>query len=66
MFHCPSGKLHLVNDASLRLLTELLVEPLGTRDVIAALVGPDATPEQVEQIVSLLVRFDDLGLITTI
>ena len=65
LFHRPSGTIHLLNDASLRMLTELLTEPKSTHDVISELAGPSPSPEEIDQIVSLLIRFDNLGLVTS-
>jgi PqqD family protein of HPr-rel-A system len=65
LFHRPSGTIHLLNDASLRLLTELLAEPKSTQDVISDLAGASPSPEEVDQIVSLLIRFDIVGLVTS-
>jgi len=65
VFHRPSGKLHLLNDSSLRLLREVLTEPLGTKELITLLAGPEPTPAEIDQVVGLLMYFDELGLVTS-
>ena len=65
LFHRPSGAIHLLNEASLRLLTELLTEPKSTHDVISELAGASPSQEEIDQIVALLIRFDSVGLVTS-
>ena len=65
LFHRPSGTIHLLNAASLSLLTEFLTEPKSTHDVISKIAGASPSPKEIDQIVSLLVRFDDIGLVTS-
>ena len=47
------------------MLAELLTEPKSTHDVIGELAGASPSPEEIDQIVSLLIRFDNLGLVTS-
>ncbi len=65
-FHRPSGKTHLLNDVSWRLLTGILVKPQCFEDIIGALA---ASPEDVNnprfaaELAATLERFEQLGLI---
>lgn len=64
-FHRPSGKTHLLNPVSEALLTEILREPRGVDAVVAALGGaPEGGEvEYIAEIVAMLDRFEELGLV---
>jgi len=65
VFHRPSGKTHLLNESGRSLLTEVLIKPLDSRQVIAALTGPDCdeSAESSRDILATLYRFEQLGLV---
>lgn len=65
VFHRPSGKTHLVNSAAVRLLTDLLRTPRDLNQIISALVaqGAQDSPEEAEEILQLVYRLEDLGLV---
>jgi PqqD family protein of HPr-rel-A system len=64
-FHRPSGKTHLLNPVSEALLTEILREPQGLDAVVAALGGAPKVGEveYIAEIVEILDRFEELGLV---
>lgn len=66
LFHLPSGKTHLINSATHRLLSELLVVPLDLEQIEAAL-GADWPEDEREllrtETLELLWRLEDLGLV---
>ena len=65
-FHRPSGKTHLLNEASYRLLTVLMVEPRELATIIAefepglGITSPDDYTERMSQ---MLRRLEQFGLI---
>ena len=66
LYHRPSGKTHVMNDASVALVTELLSEPTTLADVIGVfrVDGADADEKVlVESMVTLLLRLEEFGLV---
>ena len=66
VFHRPSGKTHLLNEAGWRLLTDVLSEPLSVAQIIGGLAAADA--DEIDagfapRVMALLARFEELGLI---
>ena len=66
VFHRPSGKTHLMNDASARLLRELL-RSAETLEAVACEfepgIGNHESAEYLERLVAMLRRLEQLGLI---
>lgn len=66
VFHRPSGKTHVLNSASYRLLTDILQRPEDTVTIAAKLldIAADEVPaSKLEEVHSLLVRFEYLGFV---
>lgn len=66
LYHRPSGKTHVMNDASVALLTELLSEPTSLAEVLDVfrVDGADVDEKElVESMVMLLLRLEDFGLV---
>lgn len=66
IYHRPSGQTHFVNLSTEHLLAVVLRSPAGLEDIVQALNGlPGAqdAPLAPQQVVSLLMRLDELGLI---
>lgn len=66
LYHRPSGKTHLMNDASVALLTEVLAEPKALVEIEEAF--HDEFPERAAQefigrMASLIHRLEQLGLV---
>ena len=64
--HRPSGKTHVLNDASYRLLTELLQNPMDVAAIAAEFAsGQDKSPsdDYLERMASMLRRLEQFGLI---
>jgi len=66
IYHRPSGKTHLLNEAGYRLLTELLLEPKDLA-TIAAEYDPGhqktSSDDYLERITHMLRRLEQFGLI---
>lgn len=65
-FHRPSGKTHLLNDVSEILLTRILSDARTISEIIDALIDPEsggAGPEYEREILAMLNRFEQLGLV---
>lgn len=66
VYHRPSGKTHLLNEASHRLLTQLLIEPKDLAAIAAAFdpggAGP-AREEYLDSLTEMLRRLERYGLI---
>jgi PqqD family protein of HPr-rel-A system len=65
VYHRPSGKTHLMNHASSRLLRDLLREPRRLVDIAEALAqgaGPQSD-EVLDSLQAMLKRFEQLGLV---
>jgi PqqD family protein of HPr-rel-A system len=66
VYHRPSGKTHFVNDATRRLLEDVLATPLTATDVPGRLAreqGVEETEEFRTHVWGLLVRLEELALI---
>ncbi len=66
MYHRPSGKTHLLNDASHHLLTELLRERKDLATIVAEFDPGDGsveTEQDLQRVRSMLFRLEQLGLI---
>ena len=66
IYHRPSGKTHLLNDASCRLLRDLLQEPMDLAAIAAEFEpGQDGSQsdDYLERMASMLRRLEQLGLI---
>ena len=66
VFHRPSGKTHFLNAAGHRLLTEILDQPERTVAIAhkLAISGSGETgAEDMEEVHTMLVRFEYLGLV---
>jgi PqqD family protein of HPr-rel-A system len=66
VYHRPSGKTHFVNDATRRLLEDVLAMPLPAADVAGKLAreqGVEDTEEFRAHVWGLLVRLEELALI---
>jgi PqqD family protein of HPr-rel-A system len=66
VYHRPSGKTHFVNDATRRLLEDVLALPLPTADVAGQLARAQGVAETEEfraHVWGLLVRLEELALI---
>jgi PqqD family protein of HPr-rel-A system len=66
VFHRPSGRTHFLNAASAEIITRHLSRPASTVDIADAYPSPDETinaEHHLEDILSLLERFEHLGLI---
>jgi len=66
VYHRPSGKTHLLNDASSRLLRELLQKPMDLATIAAEFEPGQAespSDDYLERMASMLRRLDQLGLI---
>ena len=65
-YHRPSGKTHLLNDASCRLLRELLKEPMDLAAIAAEFEpGQNESPsdDYLERMALMLRRLEQFGLI---
>lgn len=66
VYHRPSGKTHLLNEASVRLLTELLQDPLDLPAIAAEFSPGEGGPSQeafLESLDQMLRRLEQFGLI---
>jgi PqqD family protein of HPr-rel-A system len=66
VYHRPSGKTHLLNEASYYLLTELLTEPKDLAAIAAAFepgAGGPAREEYLDSVAEILRRLEQYGLI---
>lgn len=66
IFHMPSGKTHVLNIESDRLLTEILHRPESTASIAAKLLGmaeDEVAADKFEEVRALLVQFEYLGLV---
>ena len=65
VYHRPSGKTHLMNEASSKLLRDLLREPQRLAEIAEALAegpGPQSG-EILDSLQAMLKRFEQLGLV---
>ena len=65
-FHRPSGKTHLLNEVCNVLLTDILVEPHSTREVLAELQARVESPLDEQYAADLAItleRLEQLGLV---
>lgn len=66
LYHRPSGKTHVMNDASVALVSELLSEPTSLADIVGVFRADAAAgreEELVDSMVTLLLRLEDFGLV---
>lgn len=65
VYHRPSGKTHLMNAASSRLLRDVLVEPMSLSEIAVALAEDQEKPsdEYLRSLQFMLQRFEQLGLV---
>jgi PqqD family protein of HPr-rel-A system len=66
LYHRPSGTTHLINDASYRLLTELLNEPRDFPSIAKFFESTEVqfdSAEYVSRMAAMLDRLEHLGLI---
>lgn len=66
VYHRPSGKTHLLNEASVRLLIELLQEPLDLPAIAAEFdPGENGAPQEayLDSLEQMLRRLEQFGLI---
>ena len=66
VFHRPSGKTHLLNAAGYRLLTDILEKPSHAAAIAAQLASAGGTESEgldEEEVFTMLVRFEYLGLV---
>ena len=69
VYHRPSGLTHLLNPASVYLLTDVLVEARSFDEVVDSFVpeGEQTDPQQFrEQIMEILMRLEYFGLLETV
>ena len=69
LYHRPSGKTHFVNDATARLLQQVLLEPSDVEHVRFALglpAGPAIDAGSPDEIMALLQRLEALGLVARV
>jgi PqqD family protein of HPr-rel-A system len=66
LYHRPSGKTHFLNESAWFLLSEILREPLdvaATADELARLRGVAADQDLHTYVSTLVLRFEELGLV---
>lgn len=66
LYHRPSGKTHVMNDAGVALLNELLSEPTSLAEVLGVFrVDSAGVDEQefVDSMATLLLRLEEFGLV---
>ena len=66
VYHCPSGKTHLLNAASELLITRILSEVKTTSEVVeelASLQSRSIDTAYTESIIKLMERLEQLGLV---
>lgn len=66
VFHRPSGKTHVLNSASHRLLTEILQQSENTASIAARLLdmaAEEVAADKLEEVHALLVQFEYLGFV---
>ena len=65
VYHRPSGKTHLMNDASSRLLRDLLCEPLSLVEIASAfdVDSVSSSGEYLESLAGMLTRLEQLGFV---
>lgn len=66
VYHRPSGKTHLLNESSVRLIRDLLVQPTRASELVPAFLPATDPPPDAEiqrQFVALLERLEHLGLV---
>lgn len=62
LYHRPSGKTHLLNAASVRLLTVILLAPRSLSEIETELAGGGIAQDGAE-VLGMLLRLEELGLV---
>lgn len=63
LYHRRSGQTHFLNRSSATLLQRVLLEPVGVEAASRALDEAQATPELLNHLTGVLLRFEELGLV---
>jgi len=63
LYHRRSGQTHFLNRSSATLLQRVLREPVDAEAASRALDEAKASPEVLDHLIGVLLRFEELGLV---